>query len=76
MLYPLLKAMLVLLKGAPYESVRFLRAKPAIKALIGELGLATGSPQQGDPLDFGDLSAIETLEDHNLLDPGKYTALI
>lgn len=69
-LYPLLKAIHVLLSAAAFEGIRFFKVKPAVKSLIGEIGLATGDVQAGDELDFGDISAIEEAENH-FLDPAK-----
>ena len=74
-LYPLMKAVHVLLTNAPFEVIRFMKIKPAVKVIVGEASLATGDVQRGDDLDFGDLSAIEDAENH-FLDPAKYAALI
>lgn len=73
-LYPLLKAVYVLLSNAAFEGIRFMKIKPAVKSIIGEVSLATGEVQKGDDLDFGDLSAIEEAENH-FLDPAKYASV-
>ncbi len=71
--YPLVKSIQIILQGARFEAIRFLPVKKFLKDLIGEVEFDLTGENKGsqDDLDFGDLSAIDEIENH-FLDPSKY----